>query len=220
MFGCIGRLGCLLVLAIAGAIGWYTHDAWWPKVRGYVTSTPPAATAVSQWEPLTAAGAEKARTTVAQLSQRNGPVYVNVAAGDLAAFVLDSVLHGFSPAATDAKAMARDERLYLRAQVSVADLGGPKTLGPLSGMVSGKQELTVGGRLEVLKPGRAQYVVDEILIGELKLPAAAIPKLVGRIGVSARDTSVSPAAIPLHVPRELGDVRISKGKVTLYKVVP
>jgi hypothetical protein len=220
MFGCLGRLGCLLVLIVVAAVGWFTHDWWWPKVRGYVAAAPPAATASSTWEPLTAEGAARAREAVSQLEHRNGPVFVNIGAGDLAAFVLDSVLHGLSPEATDAKAMARDERLYLRAQVSVADLGGPKTLGPLSGMVSGKQELTVRGKLEVLRPGHAQFLVDEILLGELKLPAAVIPRLVGRIRTGARDSTIAPAAIAVHVPRELADVRVAKGKVTLYKVVP
>jgi len=220
MFGCIGRLGCLLVLALAAAVGWYTHDAWWPKVRSFVVATPPAAAGAAKWESLTPEGAARARAAVAQLERKNGPVYLNVGAGDLAAFVLDTVLHGFSPSATDAQAMAKDEHLFLRAQVSVADLGGPKTLGPLSSMVSGKQEMTVRGRLEVLTPGRAQFVVDEIALGELKLPSAAIPKIVGRIAMRGRDSTISPSAIPVHVPKELADVRVAKGHVTLYKSVP
>ena len=220
MFGCLGRLGCLLILALAAAVGWFTHDLWWPRVRGYVIATPPRATSTAAWEPLTAAGAERGRAAVARLTSKTGPVYVNVGAGDLAAFVLDSVVHGFSPAATGAQAMARDERIYLRAMVSVADLGGPTTLGPLSDLVSGKQQMTVRGRLEVLKPGHAQFVVDEISLGELKLPSAAIPKLVGRLKLAARDSSIASGAIPVLVPRELGDVRIARGHVTLYKVVP
>ncbi len=220
MFGCIGRLGCLLVIAVVGAIGWFTHDWWWPKVRAQFVTAPPAATATAKWESLTPEGADRARRAVEQLSQRNGPVFVNIASGDLAAFVLDSVLHGFSPAATDAHVLARDEHLYLKAQVSVADLGGAKALGPLASMVSGKQEMTVRGKLEVLRPGRAQFVVDEISLGELKLPSAAIPQIVGRIAVAQRDSTISPSAIPVHVPKELADVRVAKGKVTLYKTVP
>jgi hypothetical protein len=220
MFGCLGRLGCLIVLALAAAVGWLTQDSWLPKVRARLLSAPPVTTSSAKWEPLTAEGADRARAAVAKLSLRNGPVYVNVAAGDLAAFVLDSILHGFSPAATNAEAMARDDRLYLRAQVSVSDLGGPKTLGPLSAMLEGKQELALRGRLEVLKPGRAQFRVDEVALKELKLPVALIPRLVARIGMSGRDASVAADAIPVRVPAELADVRVGRGRITLYKAVP
>ena len=138
MFGCLGRLGCLVLIVLAAAVGWLTQDSWLPKLKVRVMSSEPRATAsAAKWEPLTPAGADRARAAVAKLSEKNGPVYVNIGAGDLAAFVLDSILHGFSPAASNAEAMARDDHLYLRAQVSVADLGGPKTLGPLSGLLEG-----------------------------------------------------------------------------------
>jgi hypothetical protein len=125
-----------------------------------------------------------------------------------------------SPGAANAEALARDDHLYLRAQVSVADLGGPKTLGPLSGMVEGKQLLTVRGRVEVLKPGRAQFRIDEVSLNELRLPSALVPRLISRVGVNDRDSTVADDAIPVRIARELADVRIAKGRVTLYKNVP
>ncbi len=220
MFGCIGRLGCLIVLALAAAVGWLTQDAWLPKVKARFLSAPPPRASVTQWEPLTVEGAGRAREAVAKLAHRNGPVYVNVAAGDLAAFVLDSVFHGFSPAAGNAEALARDDHLYLRAQVSVADLGGPKTLGPLSSVVEGKQEMSLRGRIEVTSPGHAQFRVDEIALKDLKLPAAAIPRLIDRFAARHRDSTVAADAIRLNVPKELADVRIGKGRIPLYKTVP
>jgi hypothetical protein len=145
---------------------------------------------------------------------------VNVGAADLASFVLDSALHGFSPRASGAQAIAKDDRLYMKAMVTAADLGGPKTLGPLSGLLEGKQELTVGGRLEVLSPGKAQFRVEEISLGELALPRAVIPRLVARIGVRDRTAGTPGDAIPVIVPASLADVRVNKGHVTLYKSTP
>jgi hypothetical protein len=219
MFSCLGRLGCLLVLLVAGALGWFTRDLWVPKLRARFAAAPPPVVE-ARWEPLTAEGAARARAALERLAEKSGPVYVNVAAGDFAAFLLDSALRGFGAGATGAEARARDDRLSLRAEVSVADLGGPKVLGPLTSVVKGRQALTVRGRLEVLKPGRAQFRVDQIAIGELTLPAAMIPKLTGRIAAKDRDSSVSPDAIPLRVPRTLGDVRVGKGRMTLYKNLP
>ena len=222
MFGCLGRLGCLVLIALAAAVAWLTQDSWLPKFKARVMSeSPPAASVVSvKWEPLTAAGAERARAAVASLSQKSGPVYVNVAAGDLAAFVLDSILHGLSPGATNAEAMARDDHLWLRAQVSVADLGGPKTLGPLSRLLEGKQELSLRGRFEILRPGHAQFRVSDVSLKELKLPSAMIPGLIARIGMRDRDSTIADNAIPVRVPNGLVDVRVGKGRITLYKSVP
>jgi hypothetical protein len=231
MFGCLGRIGCLIIVAVVGAIAWFTQDAWLPRVRAEFTTSAPSAkrgptsgnsgaAADPGWTLLSADGAERGREAVAKLNQKNGPSYVNVGAADLAAFVLDSVLHGFSASATGAEAIARDDRLYLRAQVSAADLGGPKTLGPLSGLVQGKQELTIGGRLEVVSPGQAQFRVEEVSVGELKLPTAIIPKLIERATIKHRDPSVPSNAIPVQVPSTLADVRVSKGHITLYKTTP
>ena len=119
-----------------------------------------------------------------------------------------------------ARTLARDDRLYLRARVSVADLGGPKTLGPLSSLLEGKQELTVRGRVEVLGPGHAQFRIDEVSLKDLKLPAAIIPRLLARVGPKDRDSTTAEDAIPVRVARELADVRVARGRVTLYKNVP
>ena len=218
MFSCLGRLGCLVVAVLLAAAAWLTQDAWLPKLRARLLTSPPRV--AEQWEPLTADGAARGRAAFLKLGAQNGPVYLNLAAGDFAAAVLDSALHGFSVGATGAEALVHDDRLFLRAQVSVADLGGAGALGPLSNMVSGRQELTVRGSFEVLKPGRAQFRVDEVSVGELKLPGAMIPKLTERIAVKERDATIAADAIPVRVPRTLGDVRIGKGRITLYKNVP
>jgi len=221
MFGCIGRLGCLLVLAIAGAVGWFTHDAWYPKLRARLGAAPPhAVAAAAKWEPLTAEGAARARLAVGRLSSKDGPVYVDVAAGDLAAYALQPALRQLNADSTGAAAMVHDDRLSVRAVVNVADLVDAKSLGPLSSMIGGRQELTVRGRLEVVSAGHAQFRVDQIAIKELQLPSALIEKIVSRIDAKDRAANTPADAIRVHVPRELADVRATKGHVVLYKSVP
>jgi hypothetical protein len=221
MFGCLGRLGCLLVLAVAAAIGWFTHDMWYPKLRARLGGPKPVATASSaKWEPLTAEGSARARLAVAKLSARNGPVYVDVPVGDLAAYALDPALRDLHSDSVGAEALARDDRLSVRAKVNLADLIDVKALGPLASAVGGKQEITVRGRLEVVSPGHAQFRVDQIALKELQLPEALIENIVGRIRTKDRTASTPKNAIPVHVPLELADVRIAKGHVVLYKSVP
>lgn len=221
MFGCIGRLGCLMVLAVAGAIAWFTHDAWYPRVyRRLVGSAPVTTASAAKWEPLTAEGSARARLAVGRLSNRNGPVYVDVAAGDLAAYALDPALRELSHDSAGAEALARDDRLYVRAMVNIADLVDAKSLGSLGSMIGGRQEITVRGRLEVVSPGHALFRVDQIALKELQLPSALIAKIVGRIRPKDRNAAMPRDAIPVHVPLELADVRVAKGHVVLYKSVP
>ena len=219
MFSCLGKLVFLVAVLALAALAWLTQDSWLPMVRARFIAAPPVF-AEAKWEPLTAEGAARGRAVFEKLAEKNGPVYLNVAAGDFASFVLDSVVHGFGKGAAGAEAIVRDDRLSLRAEVNISDLGGPNALGPLSSVVYGRQELTVRGRFEVLKPGRAQFRVDEITIGQLKLPGAVIPRLLGRIAMKGRDGTIAADALPVRVPRTLGDVRVGKGHVTLYKNVP
>lgn len=221
MFACLGRLGCLFVLVVAGAVGWFSHDAWYPRLRARFVAAPPPATApATKWEPLTPEGAERARTAMEKLSSRSGPVYVDVAAGDLAAYALGQALRDLSRDSTGAAAAAHDERLYLRATANLADLADAKSLAPVTSMLGGRQEITVRGRLEVVSPGHALFVVDQIALKELLLPAALIKQVVARIQPHERTAATPEDAIPLRVPRELADVRVARGQVVLYKYVP
>lgn len=221
MFGCLGRIGCLLVLALAAAVGWFTHDMWYPKLRARLGGPKPVVTTSSaKWEPLTAEGSARARLAVAKLSAKNGPVYIDVPVGDLAAYALDPALRDLRSDSVGAEALARDDHLYVRAKVDLAQLIDVKSLGPLSSVVGGKQEITVRGRLEVVSPGHAQFRVDQIALKELQLPQALIDNIVGRIRTGDRKANTPKNAIPVHVPLDLADVRIAKGHVVLYKSVP
>lgn len=33
LFGCVGRIGCAIVLLILGALGWHFRDRWLPEVK-------------------------------------------------------------------------------------------------------------------------------------------------------------------------------------------
>jgi hypothetical protein len=221
MFGCLGRIGCLVVLALCAAVAWFTHDRWYPQLRARLGGTPVAVTAASpKWEPLTPEGSARARLAVAKLSQKNGPVFVDVAAGDLAAYALDPALRALSRDSISAEALARDERLSVRAMVNVADLADAKALGPLGSMITGRQEITVRGKLEIVSPGHAQFRVDRIALKDLDLPGPLMENIISRVSTKERTARTPKDAIPFRVPMELADVRVAKGHVVLYKSVP
>ncbi|MDB4906320.1 MAG: hypothetical protein JWO05_1104 [Gemmatimonadetes bacterium] len=210
--GCIARLGCLLVLCVLAVGAWLTRDRWIPLLRGSHTSA-----ATSVWQPLTPAGAERARVAVQSLSRPTGAVYENVQPGDLAAYVFQSLAHQIPSSADSAEAAVINGRMYVRAVIPVKDLGGASVLGPLASLVADREQLTLGGTFEVIRPGLAEFHVQEISLRSLKVPSSLIPKLVKALGKGARPAGVSEDALPILAPLGLGDVRLANGKVTLYK---
>ena len=220
MFGCIKKLGCLFVIAVA-ALLFFTREYWMPlyeRVTGG-GGTDTVAVAEGQWQPLTDEGAARARNAVGSMTASTGPVYANLAAADLAAYVFTELTTQLPPGAEDARAAVVGDRLYLKALVSPKDLGGAQALGPLGAMLPDKDTVTFGGNLELVKPGLAQFRVRELKYGNLAIPRAMIPQLVKR-AARQRPEGLAEDALPLPVPPAVADVRVARGRVTLYKSTP
>ena len=214
MFGCIGRLGCLLLLVVLAAVGWFTRDRWLHRLTG---APPAATTAAVVWEPLTEPGAQRARSAVESLARRAGPVFANVRPGDLASYVFRALQQQLPTSANDTRAAVIGERLYVRSVMSLADMGGAQALGPLASFLSGRDTVTFGGRFEIVEPGLAQYRIEDIKVGKLAIPQAMIPRVVSRMRKGGARERLAPNGLALTVPRTLGDVRIARGQVTLYR---
>jgi hypothetical protein len=58
-----------------------------------------------------------------------------------------------------------------------------------------------------------------VKIGELIVPQQAIPQIVSRLSRGAQEPGVATDGIPFPIPPYIGDVRVGKGKITLYKTV-
>ncbi|MFL5575459.1 MAG: hypothetical protein ACJ79S_05765 [Gemmatimonadaceae bacterium] len=220
MLGCLRRLGCIvLVLLLLCAVAWFTRDRWYPRLRG-ATGTAAAPSTAIVWEPLTAEGAERARQAVASLDRRSGPAFATTRPGDISAYVFTGVARQLPPSAEDVRAAAIDDRLYVKALVDLNDFGGGKVLGPLAGFLGDRDTVQLGGDFEILRPGLAQFRVREIRLRELSVPRRLIPRLVAQIRRGGHPEGVADDALPLVVPRSIGDVRVARGRVVLYKTVP
>lgn len=229
MFGCIGKIVVLAVLIVLGAAAYVTRSAWEPRLRAKMGWTPKATAAAPTWEPLTPAGATRARAAIESFRRPSGPVFVNVTAADLASLGLEPAMRALSAAApagatgttppTPAvEALAGENVISLRGNIRMADLGGAAALGPLAGVLEGTQRIEVRGRPVVVAPGTARFIVERIALGNLALPSAAIGRVVQRLAPRT-DASAPAEAIALAVPREVADIRVTGGRVTLYKAV-
>jgi hypothetical protein len=216
--GCLRKLGCLVVLLVLAAALWLTRAQWLPMVRDRGTATAPATEGV--WEPLTPAGAERARKAIEGLSGKSGPVFTSLRPGDVASYVFVALRRELPPSAENVAATVIGDRMYVRADIKLSDVGGAAVLGPLASFLSDRETMMFGGTFEVIRPGLAQFHVRELKLRELSIPQRMIPKLVQRIGRGSRPAGVSADALPLLVPEQIGDVRVARGRVTLYKHVP
>ena len=213
--GCLRRIGCLLVVIVLACAAYFTRDRWLPYVwRGGPKAAPITAT-LPTWQPMTPAGATRAKNALTRLSQRNGPAYVDVAPGDLASYIVQELSRTLPPSADSIEAAAIGDRLYVRARVRTADIG-KGNLGPLSMLLSDREKMQLGGTLRIIKPGSAELRVREIKIRDLSLPQALIPRLIQQMS-RTRPPGVSPDGLPLSTPAYIGDVRVSDGRITLYK---
>ena len=98
------------------------------------------------------------------------------------------------------------------------DIGDLSQLGPLAKVLGDREPVQFGGTLDIVKLGLAEYRVQSFRIPDLSLPHAMMPKLIRSYAKGARPDGVADDALPLITPVHIGDVRINKGQITLYKV--
>jgi hypothetical protein len=209
-------LGCLFVIVVIAVLAYLSRGLWWGRVTGRERVDRAVITSMT-WQPLTAEGSARARAALQRLAERNGPQYVDVAPGDLAAYVLQELSRTLPKSADSIEAAAIGDRLHVRALVRTSDLGAEDALGPISMLLGEQERVRMGGSLRILRPGVGEFQIKEFRIRDFALPQAVIPRLVRQINVGERPQGLSPDGLPLRTPPHVGDVRISDNKVTIYK---
>jgi hypothetical protein len=219
---CIGRIGCVVVLALLAAVGWIFRDRWLPTFRGASRGGDSVGVVTREgvWQPLTPEGGERARRALATLQQPGGPATVTIGVQDLAAYVYEELARQLPPSADSVEAMSQGDRLNVRASVRLQELGGRDVLGPLAAMLGDRERFQIGGQLRVVRPGLGELVVREIRVAQLPIPPGLIPRLLRETSRRDRPAGVSESGIPLRLPTYVGDVRVADGVVTITRAAP
>jgi hypothetical protein len=221
MKGFFRRIGCLILILviIAGVWYWYAVENS-PTGRNASATGPSTATSVNTgWQPLTAADAERGRVAVQSLGRQSGPVFANLSASEAASYIFLILAKQLPPSAKNAEAEIVGDRLFVRSEVELKDFGGSKNLGPLGMLLGDRDSVRLGGTINVLKPGLGEFLVQEVKIGRLDVPASLIPRLVSQMKRGKQVEGISRNGLPMVMPAYISDVRISNGKITLYKSV-
>lgn len=221
MKGCLRRAGCLvLILVLAGVWYWYARverpaDRA-PTTTSGTTTTP---SATSGWRPLTAADASRGEAAVQSLGRQSGPVFANLTAAEAASYIFTVVAKQLPPSAKNAEAAIIGDRLYVRSDVELKDFGGAKSLGPIGMLLGERDSVRLGGTINMLRPGLAEFLVQEVKLGRIDVPNGLIPRLLSQMKRGKTVEGVSNKGLPMVMPSYISDVRIANGRITLYKSV-
>jgi hypothetical protein len=221
MKGCLKRLGCLVLIICLVAV-WY----WYARVGNPAAITsegvkplPPATSTNLGWKPLTAADAQRGQAAVLSLGSQSGPVFANLTPAEAASYIFLVLAKQLPPSAKNAEAAVIGDKLYVRADVDLKDFGGSKQLGPLGMLLGERDSVRLGGNINMLKPGLAEFLVQEVKLGRIDVPSGLVARLVTQIKRGKPVEGVSQKGLPMVMPTYISDVRISNGKITLYKSV-
>ncbi|HEY0779604.1 MAG TPA: hypothetical protein VGD56_16670 [Gemmatirosa sp.] len=225
MFGCLRRLGCLAVLAIAAAL-YLARDTWRPLVARFTrdddapaTAGAAATTTVPTWQPVDQPSAARGEHAVRTLAAPRGPVYVNLRPGELASYAFLSLADALPPMLRDAETSVVGDRVYLRSVVAPADFAG--VLGrAVRTVLHARDTLRLGGTVDVVRPGLAEFRVRDVRIGTVPVPTPLVPRVVSRFRQGELPPGVAEDAVPIQLPPYIGDVRVGHGRITLYKATP
>lgn len=215
--GCLARLGCLILVVVLAIGGWFTRDLWLPAQ--YRSHAPVSARAVNPgWEPMTNAGAERARVALDKLNEPRGQAFQTLSSSDLASYALHALSPRLVAAADSVQTRVSGDAVTIRARVRTKDIGEVVSLGPLAGALNASEPVELTGTFHVIKPGLAEFDVKGVKIRDLPIPSGMIPGLVRKLGGN-RPAGMSETGLALPIPRYVGDIRVANGKVTLYKSV-
>jgi len=208
MFGCLRRVGCLILLLLLAGGAYY----WW------MVRTTTSSSAAGVWQPVTPADAAAGARAVQSLQAPRGKVFANLTPAQAVAYLVQETAKELPSSATGVEAMVSGDQLHVRAVISLDQLGGAKALGPLATMLGSRDTVQLAGRVDLLRPGMAQMHVTQVRVGSLNLPAQMVPRLISQIRRQS-PPGIASDALALPLPPYIGDVRIANGKVTLYKNV-
>lgn len=206
----LAMVGCATVLVVGGVAAYKYRAQITGAVRsvggGAVVPVDGAESAVGQ---PSERALRAARRKQSELEASRGG-YVVLSADEMASLVVD----GLDPIARGAldslRVVLTHDRFTLKASLKTR-VFGRDLLGPLEGMLSDQEPLETGGPARVLSPGVAAWQPDHFQVRAFPFPGALVPRLVNRL-TGRRD-----GAVPIAVPRAVGEIRIRPDGVTFFR---
>lgn len=200
--GCLSRVGCLVVLAVAGAGAYWMYGDRLPSevVRASKRASQDVAARVRSADSSRRAGndsaersigwatlddasdnahASAARDKLNALAKRTGPAFATFDAKEVAEILSPALIRMLPRTASQSAVVIVGDELKLRSVVELRDFGGSSAIGTLlGGALGGRDTLRVSGTLDSPSAGIAQFHVHELELKGISIPRALIPSIV------------------------------------------
>lgn len=226
---CLSRVGCVTVLVVGAAGAWWLYGGSMPSsIPGLSRITDKASATASTgkqpvaWATLSSVNpGPNGRDIVAQLDRPTGPAYVTLGSAELASLIASGLSGALPSSARDAQVAVDDDLVRVRAVVPLSALGGGAVAALIGGAVSDRDTVELAGSLEMVRAGVAQFRVRELRVRSIEVP----PRLIGPLMRTLRSRtvaadSISENGVAVPLPKSIADIRVARGKVTLYKTAP
>jgi hypothetical protein len=232
--GCLTRAmsSAVFVVGMTGAWWWWSGgkvplpDALTsrlpitPRRVDSLSTAPARGLATARWLPINDAGFAQAMQRIAPLAQAGGPAMITLGADELLAFLVEPFRTQLPPSANAARVAVADGLLYVKADVPLDDLGGGTLLGPLVGVLNRRDTVIIGGAFDLVDARRAQFLIQELIIGEFSVPRPLVPRLIGSIRRGLMPDWVAENGYPIELPPAIGDIRLRRDRITVYRAEP
>jgi hypothetical protein len=221
--GCLRRLGCLVLLAVlAGGALWITGDRWRPLLPDWVPGTDEARAIAADtgWALVTPVGATRAEHALAALRDRSAKIYTWVSPADFAGYVLMDLSGRLPPEGDSTEAIVIASQLRVRTSLDIRALGGQHVWETVFDVIGTRAPLVLAGTFDIVRPGIAEFRVQELSIHGVRVPGPMIPRLLRRVDSGLHPVGMAANALLVNVPAYVADIRASSGKILIYKSEP
>ena len=231
---CISRLVSTVVVSVAAVGAWWWYSGgnvplpqsitsripFAPRTIDSMSTAPARGLANARWQPIEDASSVSAQARLVRLGQRGGPPTVTLEAGELASFLVQPFALQLPTSAKGAVVAVVDDMVYVKSEVPLEDFGGAAILGPLAGALDRRDTIIIGGNFDLIAPGRAQFRIREVVVGAFSVPRPLVPRLISATRRGLVGDAITQDGYPVELPPYVGDVRISRGQITVYRVEP
>ena len=211
MFGCLRRVGCLALFVLVAGAAYITRHRWMPLVlpgRG-------DSVASLSWKPISAEAATRAKRVMVRLNEPTGPVFANMAPEELASFILDSAAR-VTETPRPVEAAVQGDKFLLRTTFRVGDLG-LQDVPFLGGAADKTATVIIGGTLTVERPALGELRVKTVRVDAIEVPGPLLSRVTRTLARYLQRAGTRDDSFGFALPAQVADVRIDKGKITLYK---
>lgn len=212
MSGCLRRVGCLVLLLVLLSLGWFTRGLWWERVTGRPLEPE------QSWHAVPASGGAEVSQRVQSLRRPEGEAFVSLTPAEVGTLLLGPAAARLPESVSDLATSISGEHVSLRATLDLARLRGVEDLGPIASLLTARRQVTITGRPDVVRPGTGELRVERVTVSGVEVPPPVVGSLLRQLDRSASGSTGR--SITFSLPPYIGDIRVARGHVILYKNTP